>query len=154
MIGKTNLFSLIYFSRSCLIGNSETKTQQLSQLIKSARKNNEFGVITSLLISDREWFMQVLEGERSAIQSAFNRISADTRHRSVLIVQWREVQRREFFSSCEVAYRSPETESIFDRFNVSDALAAGTPKPGVIHGLALALQADHLARNGVNPAFM
>ena len=74
MISKTSLCSLIYFSRSCLIGNSETKTQQLSQLIKSARKNNEFGVITSLLISDREWFMQVLEGERNAIQSAFARI--------------------------------------------------------------------------------
>lgn len=149
MIGKDNLCHLIYFSRNTLPGNATARANQLAQIVRAGQKKNEFSVITSFLISERDWFMQVVEGERMAVYETFQRISTDSRHRDVRISEWREIPRRDFILSLGSAVRGPDNEAIFAKYNVSEALDRGTPKPSLIRGLAMALQADSIARKGI-----
>lgn len=65
-------------------------------ILRVSRRNNAAGGITGLLLYDGRRFLQALEGEAAAVESAFDRIRADPRHRAVVILSRREVVVREF----------------------------------------------------------
>jgi hypothetical protein len=153
-MGKSSLCHLIYYSRNSLAGDAGARSVQLAQIVKSAQKKNEFSVITSFLISDRDWFLQVLEGDRTDLIAALQRITTDQRHRDILIVQWKEIQKREFITSLMLASRDQDNEATFAKYNMPDLLAGGTPKPHLVYNLALSLQAQTLARSGINPVLV
>ncbi|MEE2915447.1 MAG: BLUF domain-containing protein, partial [Pseudomonadota bacterium] len=48
-----------------------------------SRRNNARDGITGLLYADGRRFLQVLEGERAAVERAYQRIAADPRHRAL-----------------------------------------------------------------------
>lgn len=149
MIGRSSLTRVIYFSRSKLAADPVEHKTELEKLIRSSQKKNEFAVVTSLLVEERGWFLQVLEGDRNAIYDAVQRIHNDTRHKDIRICEWREVPKREFVSSMIFVTRNPANEPIFARFNVVELLQRGTPKPSVLHAFVLALQGDTLAKQGI-----
>lgn len=146
---RTSLIHLIYFSRSKLVGDAAMRTHQLGELARQAQKKNEFSVITSFLIMEQNYFMQVLEGERTSVQETFNRVMADGRHRDVQIAEWREIPKRAFVTSFATGVRGPANEGHFQKAGLAQTLVRGTPKAATIHGLALALQADALAKQGI-----
>ncbi|HEY8566190.1 MAG TPA: BLUF domain-containing protein [Beijerinckiaceae bacterium] len=147
---RISLFRLLFFSRNKLIPSGAERQDGLAQIVRNERKKNEFAVITSYLVVDGPWFVQVLEGERSAVHDAFQRVAAEPHHSDVLISEWREVSKREFLTSLGCTMRAPETEAIFARHNLTEALDRGTPKPGAMLNLMLALQANDLAKQGIN----
>ena len=147
---RTSLIHLIYFSRSALTGDSAVRAHQIGEIARHAQKKNEFAVITSFLIMEQNFFMQVLEGERVSVQETFNRVMGDPRHRDVQIVEWREIPKRAFVTSFTTGMRNAANEAHFQKAGLAQTLARGTPKATTICGLALALQADAMAKQGID----
>lgn len=151
---RTSLVHIIYFSRLALAADPAQRTAQIGDIGRVAQKKNEFSVITSFLVIEGSFAAQVIEGERTSVQETFARIGADQRHRDVQICEWREIAKREFVHSFKSAQRVAGTEALFAKANLLPMLQRGTPKASAIHGLAVALQADAMSRQGIDHLFV
>jgi len=65
-------------------------------ILAASRRNNARDGLTGLLYADGRRFLQALEGEAPAVERALERISADPRHRAVVVLSCRDVEAREF----------------------------------------------------------
>lgn len=151
---RSSLIHLIYFSRAQLSAEPKERARQVNDIARHAQKKNEFSVITSLLIVDQGYFIQILEGERMSVQDTFQRISGDIRHRDVHIVEWREIAKREFVTSFTTVSRNTANEPHFAKSGLLPMLQRGTPKGSVIHGLAVTLQEESMAKQGIDHLFV
>jgi hypothetical protein len=149
-MSRASLIRLSYFSSSNLAGSAEQRSKQEQQIVRSAQKKNEFTLVSSVLVSVDGWFLQVLEGDRGDIQAAFDRISRDNRHRDILIMEWREIQKREMVFPLEFIERNEANRHLFATFDVPKVLAMGRPKPPAMLAFASTLQSGHLAQRGIN----
>lgn len=86
------LYELIYSSRAA---PSVTK-QTLDDILDICRKNNVKNDITGLLIFDGSTFCQVLEGEKSALETLYASIEQDERHIDSSILHFGEIGARNF----------------------------------------------------------
>jgi len=118
---------LIYASTA----NRPLSEVELSLLLLAARRNNEsLGVTGMLLYHDGE-FLQVLEGEREAVQALFGRIARDPRHTRVTLLQRQRVVQRQFadwsmgFATLKGLAESLPGHSDFLRHRHEPAKAAG-----------------------------
>ncbi|MBY0299764.1 MAG: BLUF domain-containing protein [Methylobacterium sp.] len=151
---RNSLIHLIYFSRALLSADAAARARELAEIARQAQKRNEFSVITSFMILEQGYFLQVLEGERSSVQDTFARIANDRRHRDVQIVEWREIVKREFMTSFNTAQRTPANEALFQKANLQPMLQRGTPKAAIVYSLARSLQADTMAKQGIDHLFV
>lgn len=149
MLTRSSLSRIIYYSRSNLEREPGLLREQEQQLIRQCRRQNEFALITSILVHDRGYFCQMMEGDREALNQTFRKISSDNRHKDVRIVEWREIPRRELLPSFELIERNLMTQEILERFDIDGELARGTPKPSHLHDCFHALQANLLAKRGI-----
>jgi len=62
------------------------------------RKENELNDITGVLCSGEGLFLQVLEGERSAVNKLYAHICQDIRHSDIELLHYEEIEERVFFS--------------------------------------------------------
>jgi hypothetical protein len=89
---------LTYFSRSQIDHGGRSTLHELGTILEaSTRNNNEFG-LTGALVFDERWFLQTLEGKRTAVWNTFRRIEADERHSDVTVVDARNIHERIFGS--------------------------------------------------------
>ena len=151
---RTTLVHLIYFSRLTLAADAPTRARQLGEITRQAQKKNEFSVITSFLVVEQSFAAQVIEGERMSVNETFARISNDTRHRDVQIVEWREILKREFVNSFATGIRSAANDTLFQKANLMPMFQRGTPKAAGIHALATALQAESMSKQGIDHLFV
>ena len=151
---RTSLVHLIYFSRLSLSADGVTRARQIGEITRQAQKKNEFAVITSILILEGSFAVQVIEGERQSVHDTFQRIAVDTRHRDVQIVEWREVAKREIVTSFVSVSRGPTNEVHFAKSGLLPMLQRGTPKASMIQSLALALQTDSMSKQGIDHLFV
>lgn len=86
------LVSLFYVSRA--VGPQTTTVT--SSILTTARSNNPVHGITGVLFQGQGMYMQVLEGERSAVNRLYAVILADKRHTDAEILIMEEVARRRF----------------------------------------------------------
>lgn len=149
MLSRSSHSRIIYFSRATLDADPETRAEQTAQLVRTSRRQNEFSLMTSILVHDKGYFTQMLEGDRDALNQTFNRISQDNRHKDVRIVEWREVPRRELLPSLELIDREAGFNDILDKYTVEEAYARGTPKASLLREFVLALQSSLLAKRGI-----
>lgn len=68
----------------------------IQKIIQSAVKYNELNEITGLLISNFEYFFQVLEGPEQNVATLFNTIKTDNRHENIHLLTKDDVNRRLF----------------------------------------------------------
>ena len=87
-------FRLIYRSHSRI--RRDDRDTALAEIFTEARSNNKKTNITGALLITDNWFVQALEGERSAVQSLYERISSDDRHHDLSVVQSGPVDSRAF----------------------------------------------------------
>ena len=151
---RTTLVHLIYFSRLTLAADAPTRARQLGEITRQAQKKNEFSVITSFLIVEQNFAAQVIEGERMSVNDTFGRISADSRHRDVQIVEWREIVKREFVNSFTTCVRNPANDALFQKANLLPMFQRGTPRATTIHALSVALQAESMSKQGIDHLFV
>ncbi len=75
------MYRLVYFSAA----TTPFTKAQLMALLKKAREKNERLGITGMLLYKEGDFLQLLEGERSAVEALFRVIETDPRHKEVFV---------------------------------------------------------------------
>jgi hypothetical protein len=76
---------------------AEAMTQQsLLALLKQALKNNEASGVTGMLLYSNDTFVQVLEGEESALDPVIGKISRDPRHSDVHFLYRKPIRDRQY----------------------------------------------------------
>lgn len=87
------LISLVYVSRSKHLMSDE----ELKDILQVARKKNAALNVTGMLLyRDDGYFVQVLEGEESAVMNLYDAIKKDERHHYVLTVSKTDIAERSF----------------------------------------------------------
>lgn len=112
-----NLVRLIYVSRVV----SGLGAQNIEAILQGARHNNAKANITGLLAFNGEYFLQVLEGGRTAVNRLYHRIALDPRHEQLLLLEMGEIDER-LFSEWSMAYvpASKLTRDLLLRFGRDD----------------------------------
>lgn len=90
------LFRLVYHSENHLGAFNGKMIGDLNAILDTSNRNNEKAGITGALLFDSLWFVQILEGERDAVSSTLLRISSDTRHDKVTVMDARPIKERAF----------------------------------------------------------
>lgn len=86
------LVRLLYASRS----SGAVSQQTIDSILERSRANNPALGITGVLCHGGDVYMQVLEGGRDAVNSLYNRIASDSRHRQVILLDYEEISERRF----------------------------------------------------------
>jgi hypothetical protein len=103
---KNPLFTLIYGSHAV----GETKPSDVMDILKVARKINKELEITGVLLYNKGWWLQVLEGSFSAVTSLFfNHIQKDKRHTNVTLLVLDPTTQRNF-ANWDMGFYSTQDE--------------------------------------------
>lgn len=86
------MISLIYLSSAI----KKLSEAELLELLHKSEENNQALGVTGLLLYRDGNFLQVLEGEADVVRALYEKICKDPRHRGILKVSERPIQRREF----------------------------------------------------------
>lgn len=87
------LTQLVYFSSSSPAPYSR---DDLRDILSTSRRNNAHLNITGLLLYHNGSILQILEGDENAVKMLYTRIERDVRHRGVMPIVRRKIQRRDF----------------------------------------------------------
>lgn len=90
------LMRVVYVSHNTIQGDDDYLSQQIEQILDTARQLNEQAGITGALMFNRGLFAQILEGPAAAVEETFERIQCDQRHAKVLMVACDPVSERSF----------------------------------------------------------
>jgi hypothetical protein len=86
------LVRLIYASTV----NDHLTPADYQSILASSIKNNSEADITGMLACDGRYFLQCLEGSRTAVNRTYSRILNDSRHSNVLLLSYGEISARHF----------------------------------------------------------
>ena len=86
------LIRLLYISRA----TGAITTTVTGTILESAKLHNPAAGITGVLCQGQGLFIQVLEGERSAVNRLYNNIAKDKRHQDVELVALDEIKERKY----------------------------------------------------------
>lgn len=98
----------------------------IQSILDSSRRNNRIAGLTGMLYADRRRFLQVLEGDEADVTATFKRIEADPRHRAVVVLSRRTIDRREF-GEWEMAHAAPGHDADALMLRVADLAAGASP---------------------------
>jgi hypothetical protein len=140
------VYQLIYHSRySGTRGNLSTVRDILTA---SQRNNSRYG-ITGFLIFDKVSFLQVLEGEASAVLETFERIKTDKRHTNLSVIAASDVDARAFPDWAMGGFlRSPEAQPIYACHGIDMDTDPQSLTRETVIGLANDLMAFEAKRQG------
>lgn len=91
-IRRRLVIRLIYISTA----RSLLSEQELDEILRVSRRNNQVVDVTGLLIVGGRRFLQALEGPAEAVRKTYDRIKADGRHFAAVILSDREIAERSF----------------------------------------------------------
>jgi hypothetical protein len=80
----------------CSAATALMSNADLIALLRTSRKNNEALGITGMLLYHEGSFMQVLEGEKEAVQSTYRKILIDRRHHNLIKMLDGPIEQRSF----------------------------------------------------------
>lgn len=110
-----NVFRMAYVSEA----HTTMPVRELAELEATSQRNNRETGIFGVLITDRDRFVQVLEGPKEAVQELFARIERDPRHHTVQVFATDEAASAAFerwsMGVFDVASRSPAMNEVFLR---------------------------------------
>lgn len=89
-----SLHHIIYQSTSV----ADLSEPELGRLLHQSQAHNQEAGVTGMLLYDGLQFLQVLEGEKWAIEPIFSRIRLDCRHTDVQVLANGPAERRQFTS--------------------------------------------------------
>lgn len=96
----TPLLSAVYISSARFDGEEE-----ILEVLRVSRKNNQLANITGLLAYKEGSFLQILEGPQGALTETLERISKDKRHSGMITLAKRELKER-MFPDWSMAYQA------------------------------------------------
>ena len=114
--GSQFLLRLTYVSRAA----DSLDSKQLTEILKQARINNTEKGITGILVFNKNYFLQCVEGSRIAINELLNALVADNRHHDLQIIEAREVNERIWGEwSMDYVSPNPSNQSLFLKYSSS-----------------------------------
>ncbi len=136
----SDLFRLVYRSRSALEGRPEEVQQAVDDIVAASHRRNTDAQITGALMFTHSMFVQALEGPARAVEAAFDRICCDLRHNNLEVVECSPILERGFgswsmrhlppdASSRELLERSDDATVISDTAIASMKLMAFLSRP-------------------------
>jgi hypothetical protein len=84
---RTDLFRLVYRSRSVFDGDADEVRRQVDQILTVSHHHNAQAGVTGALMFTGLFFVQALEGPAAAVEATFDRICCDLRHSSIEVVE-------------------------------------------------------------------
>lgn len=87
-----NLVHCIYASAA----TAEFTSEDLDELLSVARKNNAALGVTGMLLYEKGSFFQILEGLPEAVETLYQKISADKRHSTIAKLILEPIEARSF----------------------------------------------------------
>ena len=87
-----DLISLVYVSSAV----RPLKEEEIVNILRASRKNNEGRGITGMLLYKGGNFMQVLEGTDGQVTGLLEKVGKDSRHRGVLQLAKKKIHERAF----------------------------------------------------------
>ncbi len=134
------IYQLIYHSHFMAVGAGPSST--IRSIVRASQANNLRDGITGFLIFDKTSFVQVLEGEQSAVLEAYERISDDPRHAYLTVLDTRWVETRAFEGWAMGGHiASDDTRHIYARHIIGGGLDPDTLSAPRVVALALDLLA-------------
>jgi len=104
------MYRLVYVSAATV----HFSKADLLELLSKARENNQARGITGMLLYKDGDFLQLIEGEQSAVKSLFDLIKTDPRHQGTIVVEEEETDDR-IFDSWSMGFRDlsdPEVQKL------------------------------------------
>jgi hypothetical protein len=86
------LFSLTYVSSA----RAELGTEELTRILESSVRHNTAQQVTGMLLYLNGSFIQVLEGEETAVDKTYARLRQDPRHIGCLLIERAPIKARSF----------------------------------------------------------
>ncbi len=86
------LVRLMYASRAA----DSVDQEALLAILRKSKAENSANGITGVLCFSGGIFLQLLEGGRQQVNTLYNRIAADKRHRDVVLLSYEEIGERRF----------------------------------------------------------
>jgi hypothetical protein len=86
------LVRLVYTSRV----DDTFEPVDIEKILESARKHNQRKSVTGMLCFNQKYFLQCLEGSRSAVNDTYHSILNDKRHTDIMMLNYGEIIAREF----------------------------------------------------------
>lgn len=86
------MYCLVYMSSP----THEMDDDEVHDLLRRAKNNNDRDGITGILIHDRRRYLQLLEGDEANVEATFARISLDPSHRAIIRLHSGTTSRRQF----------------------------------------------------------
>lgn len=118
-------FELVYASSAV----APFSSQELVELLAVSRRNNERVGVTGMLLHHDGNFIQVLEGEQSAVEQVFARVAADPRHRGVQRLFSEQREARDF-RDWSMAFRNLSDPTFHTMPGFSEFLNHAVPLTG------------------------
>lgn len=86
------MYTLTYES----VATSRLTSAEMEELLEKARTNNQRDDITGCLIYYKGGFVQLLEGSKEKIETLYDKIKKDPRHKNVTLFSDDEISKRTF----------------------------------------------------------
>lgn len=107
------LVRLIYASKI----SSGFGPKDIENILQSARTYNVKTNVTGMLCFSNDYFLQCLEGSRTAVNNTYQQILNDKRHQNVIMLNYTQIPEREFETwSMGYVPQSKLTESLISSF--------------------------------------
>ncbi|MBU5617335.1 BLUF domain-containing protein [Psychrobacter sp. TAE2020] len=100
------LVSMTYASRA----NSDVSANDFNEILQQAQRNNAANGITGMLIFNKDYFLQTIEGPRAQINRLLYSLIADQRHHDLQLIETRELKHR-VWAKWSMNYASPTEEN-------------------------------------------
>lgn len=108
------MIELVYYSKA----NSDLTSEDISNILATARKFNVENNITGCLLFHNNEFLQILEGEREVLMGLFASIEKDERHSNIMLLATEDKNER-LFSDWSMAFYEFESNEIEKKLFVS-----------------------------------
>ena len=144
------LSRLVYFSTNNLT-TSGNIAAGLKQILATAISNNTRLGVTGGLLFNRNYFIQVLEGDSGAVTEVFTNVSNDTRHSKIVLVEIRAIRERQFGAwSMGFSAASELSSELLAQFGIAGDFNPAGLNADQIAGLVLDLvsKAEGVASSG------
>lgn len=94
----SQLIRLVYASRSTIVSGEKQQGLDpgVARILAKSRRNNARLQIAGGLLFGEGYFLQCLEGEADVVQSLYDKIAADQRHRDVTVLAREPIATRSF----------------------------------------------------------
>lgn len=93
---SSKLYSIIYISRMNFDGNEAKIKDEVNDIIKTSTSKNTQKDVTGALLFSGGYFIQVLEGPLKAVESIFESIQNDFRHKEISTLSNAQIDERSF----------------------------------------------------------